>query len=133
MPCIISKLSSYELHFVHALSAEHGREVTLCGGIAHEVGDHLQALRQRRCLHVVGDPLYNARRELEHQVRKQRSWCQSEALVDVFHQLMDGQNGVTRFHHGVRHFGGRDHGEGGHDSSAVLFGDEFTELSSDLH
>jgi hypothetical protein len=45
------------------------------------------------------------------------------AFVGVFDQLMDGQSGVVRFHDGVRHLGGGDHGEGFHDSVGIFFSD----------
>ena len=44
-------------------------------------------------------------------------------LVRVLHQLVDGERGVVRLHHGVRDFGGRDDAEGVHDPVRVLLSD----------
>ena len=48
-------------------------------------------------------------------------------FVGVFDELMDGERGVVRLHHDVRHFGRRHDGEGVHDSVGIFladFGDE---------
>ena len=44
-------------------------------------------------------------------------------LVGVLHQLVDGQGGVVRLHHGVRHLGGGDHAVGVHDPVRELLPD----------
>jgi len=46
-----------------------------------------------------------------------------EALVRVLHKLMHGKGAVIRLNHGIGHLGGRDHGEGGHDTVGVLLTD----------
>jgi len=46
-----------------------------------------------------------------------------EALVRVLHKLMHGKGAVIRLNHGVGHLGGRDHGEGGHDTVGVFLTD----------
>mmetsp|Transcript_7109 Transcript_7109/g.44023 ORF Transcript_7109/g.44023 Transcript_7109/m.44023 type:complete len:343 (+) Transcript_7109:2103-3131(+) len=48
---------------------------------------------------------------------------QDHALVGVFHQLVDGQGGVVRLHHGVRDLGRGDHGESQHHAIGILFPD----------
>ncbi len=55
---------------------------------------------------------------------------QSEALVGVLDQLVDGQGGVVRLHHGVGHLGGRDDREGGHHTVGVLLSDLGDQQSS---
>ena len=45
------------------------------------------------------------------------------ALVGVLHELVDGQGGVVGLDDGVRHLGGREHGEGEHDAVGVLLAD----------
>ena len=44
-------------------------------------------------------------------------------FIGVFNQLMDRQSGVVRFNDGIRHFRGRDDGEGFHDSIGIFFSD----------
>ena len=45
------------------------------------------------------------------------------ALISVFNQLMDREGGVVRLNNGVRDLGGRDNGEGLHDSVRIFFSD----------
>jgi hypothetical protein len=44
-------------------------------------------------------------------------------LVGVLHQLMNGEGGVVRLHHGVRHLGRGHHGVGVHDPVGVFLAD----------
>eukprot|EP01084_Bolivina_argentea_P311568 539346_1 len=44
----------------------------------------------------------------------------AHGLIGVLNQLMDGQGGVVGLNHGVGHLGGRDDGEGHHDTIGVL-------------
>lgn len=44
-------------------------------------------------------------------------------LISVFYELVNGQSGIVGFDDGIRHFGGRDDGEGVHNSVWVLFTD----------
>jgi hypothetical protein len=45
---------------------------------------------------------------------------QRETLVGVLHKLMHGKGTVIRLNHGIRHLGGRDHRESGHDTIGVF-------------
>jgi hypothetical protein len=51
----------------------------------------------------------------------------AEALVGVLNELVHREGGIVGFHDGIRHLGGRAHGESGHNSIGVFltdFGDE---------
>jgi len=48
---------------------------------------------------------------------------EAEALVGVLNELVHGEGGVVGLYDGVRHLGGRAHGEGGHDSVGVFLTD----------
>ena len=53
----------------------------------------------------------------------QRLVIQGEALISVLDQLVDGQGGVVGLNDGIRHLGGRNDGEGGHDTIRILLTD----------
>ena len=46
-----------------------------------------------------------------------------EALIRVLHKLVNRKGAVIRLHDGIRHLGGRDDGESGHDTIGVLLTD----------
>jgi hypothetical protein len=48
---------------------------------------------------------------------------QSEALIGVLDQLVDGKGGVVRLHDGIGHLGGRNDREGGHHAIRILLTD----------
>jgi hypothetical protein len=48
---------------------------------------------------------------------------EAEALVSVLNELVHGEGGIVGLYDGVRHLGGRAHGEGGHDSVGVFLTD----------
>ena len=47
----------------------------------------------------------------------------TESLVSILDQLMNGQSSIVGFYDGVRDFGGGDDGEGVHDTVGVLLAD----------
>jgi hypothetical protein len=47
----------------------------------------------------------------------------TEGLVGVLNQLMNGKSGIVRFDNGIRNLGGRDNRESSHHSVRVLFAD----------
>ena len=53
----------------------------------------------------------------------ERLVVEDHALVRVLHQLVHGQRRVVGLHHGVRHLGRREHGEGEHHAIGVLLAD----------
>jgi hypothetical protein len=48
---------------------------------------------------------------------------EGEALIGVLHKLVNGQGTVIGLHNGIRHLGGGNDGEGGHNSIGVLLSD----------
>ncbi len=53
----------------------------------------------------------------------ERLVVEHHALVGVLHELVDRERGVVGLHHGVRHLGRREHGEGEHHPVRVLLPD----------